>query len=363
MKKILVILIITGFFTGCVSEEQVNETDTKPVNEQDAVESEQTEQVSNSELSLEDIINMNLREIDMNSSGREEIINIFGAPQNYKGSQVCQVQGTDLDLCPQSYWMIYSDKFKIHMVNKYIDFIEISFYDFLLPNNVRTGMSIEDVFSIINKPSGTVKENPGSMIEKGILYEFYTDGIVNHYFEEENSKYAYYFISNVLIAVYMSGSTNHYEAFINSLQEKLDSLDINRTVLADIINTFGEPVSYEWTSDVYSADSLPEEYMLTYPGVLHFVMENDVLKEIRIFDNYYTTVNGLKTGMPVDKAIDAAGEPEQIIDSVTYMELVSENVLYTNVNSTPGLDYWKIGNMVLWFSTDRIHSIILISEF
>ncbi len=314
------------------------------------------------------ILQENIQKIDISNIKRENIINVFGNPLIYKGSQICKVEGVILEMYPQSYWMIYSDDFKIHISNYYLDYIQLNMKNFELPNGVKIGMNFKEVFKIIDKPDQIIKENAGSKMIKGALYEYYENSFKNNFLKELKTYYGYHFVNGILKTIYIYNTVNHFTDFCSSIQEKLNKININNTKLIDLIEILGEPISYEWSDGVYTIDNLPETYLITYPGVIHFMMEKENIKVIKIFGNYYTTSDGIKVDMDLNEVIRIYGNPNNIIEFAKYNDLILDNelykntnVLYKNIDGTIGFHSWKLNNknILLFFSNNKIHNIIL----
>ncbi len=150
-------------------------------------------------------------------------------------------------------------------------------------------------------------------------------------------------------------SNNTAVAFMKNINTKLAMLDINKSMVADIIAVLGEPWVYKYRGKDLEKDNLPEAYKMVYPGnFIVNIYKNQIMQwgcqqipghEI----SGYVFPGSIQIGTTIDDIFKKLGSPEKVIEGFGPDDnkiMYEDNTGYANmnINDRKGFCFSRYGN-------------------
>ena len=130
--------------------------------------------------------------------------------------------------------------------------------------------------------------------------------------------------------------------FLKNINSNLALLDINKATADNVIDVFGKPLSYQFGSDFFEEDNLPELYCMNYPGYfMVMIHENQVRSWGSEEVPGYTFSDSIQIGSTVDEVLRELGPPAKVVEGFKFGGgKFKDNVLYKNMNGRKGYCYY-----------------------
>ncbi len=151
--------------------------------------------------------------------------------------------------------------------------------------------------------------------------------------------------------------------FLKIINPKLALLDINKATADDVIDVFGKPLSYQFGSDIFEEDNLPETYCMNYPGYfMVMIHENQVRSWGSEEVPGYTFSDAIQIGSTLDEVMRELGPPAKIVEGFKLGgEKFKDNILYKNMNGRKGYCYYatisKGKRVRMFFRNNKVFSL------
>jgi beta-lactamase regulating signal transducer with metallopeptidase domain len=146
----------------------------------------------------------------------------------------------------------------------------------------------------------------------------------------------------------------------SKMNSKIDKFDIDHATRSDVIKVFGEPTKYIWGTQVFDKNSLPDQYIMSYPSNFHVWMVKDQIIEFRFEGpSDYVFGDGLVVGSTIEKALNILGQPSEIVEGKP--NEFKDNVFYKDINGRKGHCYYgrPEKNIRIWFFNDKVCAIYI----
>jgi len=131
------------------------------------------------------------------------------------------------------------------------------------------------------------------------------------------------------------------KTFMKNINAKLASLDINKSMLADVIAVLGEPWTYRFQGKNLEKDNLPEAYTINYPGgFMVSIYKNHVmqwgLQQIPGDETPgYIFSDSILIGTSLDDVFEKLGSPTKVVNGFGGEDnkiMYEDNTGYANMN-------------------------------
>jgi len=188
-------------------------------------------------------IHENIEFLNIDTSTREEIINLFGEPKSYVWGDA-EFSINELN---RFYIMIYSEEFHIWMADDLI--VELRFYSdfYQAENDVSVGMNVEEVIEKLGEPS-EVRTGEGNGFIDDVLYEDIDNDTGRCYYSVPEEKTRLFFKDYKVLAMYITRTDQNN--FIDNAKENQPTTTPKRVNEDDIDLPFvnDEEVIGTWKS-------------------------------------------------------------------------------------------------------------------
>ena len=156
------------------------------------------------------------------------------------------------------------------------------------------------------------------------------------------------------------------------INDQVALVDFETATIDDVIDIFGEPISYLWGSITYTRDNLPAYYLARYANGFDVVMGSGHIVELRFNSvaSGYVWAGGLVVGSSLEDVLEIVGEPtETVVGQATGWE---DGVLYKDINGIMGYCYYRRPdwNIRFFFSGYNVNALymmgpapIVVNEF
>jgi len=131
------------------------------------------------------------------------------------------------------------------------------------------------------------------------------------------------------------------KTFMKNINAKLASLDINKSMVADVIAVLGEPWSYRFQGEILEKDNLPEVYSMNYPGGFvvsiyeHQVMQWGCQQMPGNEIPGYVFPDSIQIGTTLDDVFEKLGSPAKVVEGFSREDnkiMYEDNTGYANMN-------------------------------
>ncbi|MHC4755349.1 MAG: S8 family serine peptidase [Planctomycetota bacterium] len=148
--------------------------------------------------------------------------------------------------------------------------------------------------------------------------------------------------------------------FQRNLTANVAKLDINTATKEDVIEIFGEPLSYNWNKQTFKKENLPEIYLMRYPGdFLVFIAKHRVMELRFEKPGPYRFRDTITVGSTLEEVLQVLGPPVKTVEG---QEIGRENgVLYKDINGREGWCYYlrRDQGVRMFFGNYRVAAIYL----
>ncbi len=98
-----------------------------------------------------------------------------------------------------------------------------------------------------------------------------------------------------------------------TLNDKLDQLEIGYSQLGDAVRLLGEPTRYWLDNRTFTRDNLPDFFFAEFKGGVAVSFRGGRVRDIEIESPDYVLAGGIRVGSPAEEAIRALGAPRGVI--------------------------------------------------
>jgi hypothetical protein len=156
------------------------------------------------------------------------------------------------------------------------------------------------------------------------------------------------------------GSSPSDPEFARLLQDRVATLDIDAAGLEQVRAIFGEPLKYVWGSQTFTADALPDNYIMTYPCSFRVWLQKGRIAEIRHErGSEYAYRGKLRIGSTLQEALDLLGAPAEMVTG--RKNEFKDGVLYRDIDGNEGHSYYHRSDQKvrIWFADDKVTAIYM----
>jgi hypothetical protein len=131
------------------------------------------------------------------------------------------------------------------------------------------------------------------------------------------------------------------KTFMKNINANLASLDINKSIVADVIGVLGEPWAYRFRGKNLEKDNLPEAYSMSYPGGFiiniyqHHVMQWGCQQIPGNTISGYTFSDSIQIGSTLEDVFKKLGSPTKVVEGFGGEDnkiMYEDNTGYANMN-------------------------------
>jgi hypothetical protein len=265
---------------------------------------------------------------------------------------------------------VYPGGFRVFMAGNRI--VELRFESdskYVYAGKLRIGSTLEEALAVLGAPVKTVEGKPiGWSNSDNVLFKD-IDGREGHcYYHRPDQGVRVWFGEYKVAAIYMTRSDYGEDGlmpvfdleFARLLLQRVAMLDIDSAGLEQVKAMFGEPTKYVWGDQTFTADALPDNYIMSYPCGFSVFMTGDRIMEIRHERNSpYVYRDKLRIGSTLQEALGMLGAPNETVTG--QKNTFKENVLYTNIDGHQGYGYYHRSDqhVRLWFADDKVTAIYM----
>jgi bla regulator protein BlaR1 len=154
---------------------------------------------------------------------------------------------------------------------------------------------------------------------------------------------------------------------LSDINAKVAQLDINRAVLDDVIEVFGEPLNYAWNQITIPRDKIPaERYCMIYPHGFSILMRQESIGELRFEspESGFVFRNQIRVGSSLDEVLAVLGRPARTIEGKPIQWTDADGVLYMDVDGRQGDCYYQRSdwNVRIYFSNYKVVALYVTSN-
>ncbi len=309
---------------------------------------------------------LKIAQLDLDSAGMEQVLATFGQPVKY----IWGPKTLPADQLPNRFIAVYPGGFHVFMMDNRI--VELRFEGnskYVYAGKLRIGSTLEEALAVLGAPVKTVEGKPiGWSDSDNVLFKD-IDGRKGHcYYHRPDHGVRVWFGDYKVAAIYMTrsdfddgGSMGPFDPeFARLLPERVAALDIDSADLEQVKAIFGEPTKYVWGDKTFTADALPDNYIMSYPCGFSVWMTGDRIMEIRHERNSpYVFRDKLRIGSTLREALDLLGEPAETVTG--QKNTFKEKVLYKDIDGRQGYDYYHRPDQKVrvWFGDDKVTAIYM----
>jgi len=283
--------------------------------------------------------------LDIDSADLEKVREIFGEPMKYLwGDKTFKAEAL-----PDNYCMDYPCGFSVWMTgNRIVEIRHERTSPYVYRNKLRIGSTLEEALALLGEPTETVTGQKNTFKEN-VLYKD-IEGRKGHcYYHRPDQAVRIWFGDYKVWAIYMTRSDYHdgsdepFDAeFAALLPGRVAALDIDLAGLEQVREIFGEPMKYVWGNQTFTADALPDRYIMSYPCGFCVFMMGDRIMEIRHERHRggspFVYRGTLRIGSSMDEAVALLGEPTETV--VGKKLEFKDGVLYKDIDGDEGHGYY-----------------------
>jgi hypothetical protein len=220
---------------------------------------------------------------------------------------------------------------------------------------------------VLGPPAETVEDEAINwQNSSNILYKDIEGNEGHCYYHRPDQRVRLWFGDYKIAAIYMTRSDYGHDRsepfdteFAASLPTQILALDIDSADRNRVIELFGEPIRYIWGDKTFTADALPDNYIMSYPCGFSVWMRSNQIAELRHSGRSQYAYGGtLRIGSTLQEALDLLGQPD---DVVVGKNEYKDKVLYRNIDGDKGHCYYHRTdqNVRVWFANDKIVAIYM----
>jgi len=304
--------------------------------------------------------------LDLDAAGLEQVLALFGPPVKYVWGQ----KTLSADALPDRFIAVYPGGFNVFMMDNHI--VELRFENnstYMFAGKLRIGSTLEEALAVLGAPAQTVEGKPISWsASENVLFKDIDGQKGRCYYHRPDHSVRLWFANYKITAIYMTRSDyNGYgivapfdPEFARLLQERVAALDIDSASLEQVRAIFGEPSKYAWGDQTFTADALPDKYIMCYPCSFNVYMNKGRIMEIRHERaSPYVYRGTLRIGSTLDEALALLGQPDETVTG--QKNAFKDAVLYRDIDGTQGHDYYHRADqrVRIWFWEDKVIAIYM----
>ena len=147
-----------------------------------------------------------------------------------------------------------------------------------------------------------------------------------------------------------------------TFQDKVDHFQFAPDILAQVIDRFGEPLSYVSGDRVYERDALPATgYTLSYPSGFSIRVSSGTIFELAFKEPNYS-VKGISVGSSLDEVISTF-PPDKTITEASHTPRTDKGVLFSNFGTEGTHSYKTKEGIRLFFVKNKVYELNLNKDF
>ncbi len=307
-----------------------------------------------------------IAQLDIDAVDLKQVIATFGQPVKY----VWGPKTLPADKLPNRFIAVYPGGFHVFMMNdRIVELRHEQGSQYVFAGKLHVGSTLAEALAVLGPPVKTVEGKPiGWPDSENVLFTD-IDGRKGHcYYHRPDQKVRVWFGDYKVAAIYMtrsdysdSGDSSPSDPeFARLLAQRVAVLDIDSADLEQVKAIFGEPIRYVWGSQTFTADALPNQYIMTYPCSFNVYMSGGRIVEIRHErGSPYVCRGMLRIGSTLQEALDLLGPPQDVITG--QKNTFKEKVLYKDIEGRQGHDYYHRPDqhVRVWFGDDKVIAIYM----
>lgn len=278
--------------------------------------------------------------LDIDTATTEDLVQVFGTPEGY----VWNDKTFTPDNLPAMYLINFPERIDAWINNNSVT--ELRFYK---PNytfrGIRVGSTLDEVLGALGQPTQTVEGQPLGFYD-AVLYKDIDGAKGSCYYAREDSAVRLFFQNYKVIALYVTRSDYTDSgrppkvpgASMTDLTPLVDKINIDQATPEDLVNLLGAPLKYVWSEKRLNKDSLPANYIMTFPDSLDVWIRNGKIQELRFYEPNYAFRGKIRVGSTLYEVLDALGHPAETL--IGQPNKFLSGVLYKNIDGTEGVCYY-----------------------
>jgi hypothetical protein len=303
---------------------------------------------------------------DIDAADLEQVIATFGQPLKY----IWGPQTLSPEKLPERFVAVYPGRFHVFMSGgRVVELRHEHGSKYVYAGRLRIGSTLDEALAVLGPPVKTVEGKPIDWQDSAnVLFKDIEGGKGHCYYHRPDQKVRIWFGDYKVAAIYMTrsdysdrGSSSPSDPeFARLLAQRVATLDIDSADLEQVKAIFGEPIQYVWGNQTFTADALPDHYIMTYPCGFGVYMSGGRIVEIRHdSDSPYVYRGALRIGSTLQEALDLLGQPQDVVTG--QKNTFKEKVLYKDIEGREGHDYYHRPDqrVRVWFANDRVIAIYM----
>ena len=307
-----------------------------------------------------------LAQLDFDSADLKQVITTFGQPVKY----IWGPKTLSPETLPNRFVAVYPGDFHVFMMNDRIVEVRIERGSkYAYAGKLRVGSTLEEALAVLGAPAKTVEGKPIEWSDsENVLFKD-IDGQKGHcYYHRPDQSVRVWFADYKVAAIYMTRSdygddgpkTASDPEFARLLPERVAALNIDSAGPKEIKAIFGEPVRYLWGDATYTADALPDRYIMSYPcGFSVFMMDNRIVEIRHERGSPYVYRDKLRIGSTLEEVLDLLGAPTETVTGK--QNTFKGNILFKDIEGQTGRDYYARPdqNVRIFLMGDKVTAIYM----
>ena len=306
-----------------------------------------------------------LATFNIDAADLNQVLATFGPPVKY----IWGPKTLPPDQLPDRFIAAYPGNFHVFMMdNRVVEVRHEYGAKYVFAGKLRVGSTLEEALAVLGQPVRTVQgeeidwSNSANVLFKDI------GGRKGHgYYHRPERNVRLWFGNDKVIAIYMTRSDYGQDRsepadpeFARLLPERVARLDIDSAGLEQVKEIFGEPTKYVWGERTFTADALPDCYIMCYPCSFNVWLRGGRIMEIRHEGGSPYAYRGtLRLGSTLEEALALLGQPDQTVTG--QKNSFKDKVLYRDIDGDRGHDYYHRSeqHVRLWFLNDKVCAIYM----
>jgi hypothetical protein len=150
---------------------------------------------------------------------------------------------------------------------------------------------------------------------------------------------------------------------MEDIDAKIAQLSKPGTTADTVIRSLGEPERYFWGDKTFEKNSLPETYILQYPGGVMAAVDNGRVMELRSEQPGpgFAYRGKLRLGSSLDEVLEVIGQPTETVVGKPMDSATAAGVLYKDIDGTKGISYYARPeqNLRCFFMNDTVTALYI----